>query len=434
MARFRDILALGPVRFYISPKRHFGGDLALLGVENSNSEKMVAHSPNFQVIPNCKPGIWTSRTRKLKEQKDGEDLGDLECILYWIADGEINLAQSVDDWKKYEEETRDKDVSVKLSQIVPKDTKWRKAGSYYDDGGICNIISTVYLTEEAAKKIMFEGEEEKDLNYTYYVESLTLGYRDNDYIISHARNWNCTLGGMSFGQDAVGGPPNIALAEDENGQVIALRMYKAKIPEGEDEPPVEGPEDGFTSADDEEVYVYKPLRNQKTWVIAEKYSDMTPQQIRVKKEREILSLRHNLQKSLLSKDHEPIEEDIELMSEYISQLEADTNLEASIIRITKINKVLKAILKRDNIPKEDEFSFRPRLQALLDKWNVLLEGYQDAPEFPTINSSKPHERVNVDTAQVISAEVANNAKKYEEKAPAPASATVTKPKEEVFER
>ncbi|RFU29410.1 hypothetical protein B7463_g6922, partial [Scytalidium lignicola] len=255
MGRFDDILALGPVRFYVSPEEHFDGGLALLGNENGESaEKVVSTSPTFEAIPNCKPGIWTSRSRKVPSDNEGD--ADTECIVYWVADGTIDLAQSVEDWKKYEEETRDKDGAVKLSQIVPKGTKWRKAGSYYDDGGICNIISTVYLTEDAGKKVMFGTEEEEhELNYGYYVESLTLGYQDNESLIANGRNEMCTLGGMSFGQDCVGGPPNIALAEDENGKVIALRMYQSEIPEGEDDVPEEGPEDGFTSADDEEAYM-----------------------------------------------------------------------------------------------------------------------------------------------------------------------------------
>ncbi|KAH8809108.1 hypothetical protein F5884DRAFT_753609 [Xylogone sp. PMI_703] len=354
MTRFDNILALGPVRFYVSPEQYFGGSLALLGDSTVNSaEKLVRSSSSFRAIPNCKPGIWTSRTRKINENH----AINMECIVYWVADGEINMGQSVTDWKKYEEETRDRDGAVKLSQIVPKDTKWRKRSTYFDDGGICNIISTVYLTEKTARRITV-GEDEGEENFSYegYIAALTLGYQDIEFLIPHERNKNCTLGGMSFNQDAVGGPPNIALAEDGNGQVIALRMYNAKIPEGEDEPPAEGPEDGFTSADDEE-------------------SEMTSQQIRAKKESEILSLRHSLQRMFLSREHEPREEDMGLMSEYIAQLEVDTDLEAGTIRITKINKVLKAILKLDNIPKEDEFNFRPRLQALLDRWNVLLEGY-----------------------------------------------------------
>lgn len=71
-----------------------------------------------------------------------------------------------------------------------------------------------------------------------------------------------------------------------------------------------------------------------------------------------------------------------LMSEYIKKLEALPDLEVSIIRTTKINKVLKAILKLDKIPKEEEFHFKDRSQALLDTWNKLLasEGSAAASE------------------------------------------------------
>lgn len=61
-----------------------------------------------------------------------------------------------------------------------------------------------------------------------------------------------------------------------------------------------------------------------------------------------------------------------LMSEYIGKLEGFPDLEVSIIRATKINKVLKAILKLENIPKEQEFNFKSRSQVLLEKWNKLL--------------------------------------------------------------
>jgi N-acetylmuramoyl-L-alanine amidase CwlA len=60
------------------------------------------------------------------------------------------------------------------------------------------------------------------------------------------------------------------------------------------------------------------------------------------------------------------------MSDYIGKLEAFPDLEVSIIRSTKINKVLKAIIKLDSIPKGDEFQFKDRSQKLLNKWNQLL--------------------------------------------------------------
>lgn len=63
---------------------------------------------------------------------------------------------------------------------------------------------------------------------------------------------------------------------------------------------------------------------------------------------------------------------MEGMSAYLTALENFTELEASIIRETKINKVLKAILKMENIPREEDFTFKKRSQGLLDRWNKLL--------------------------------------------------------------
>lgn len=60
------------------------------------------------------------------------------------------------------------------------------------------------------------------------------------------------------------------------------------------------------------------------------------------------------------------------MSEYITMLENFKDLEVSIIRTTKINKVLKAILKLETIPREEEFHFKDRSQILLDKWTKLM--------------------------------------------------------------
>ncbi|KAJ3494658.1 hypothetical protein NLG97_g3937 [Lecanicillium saksenae] len=100
--------------------------------------------------------------------------------------------------------------------------------------------------------------------------------------------------------------------------------------------------------------------------------EMTPEEKRERKAKEVFFLRHKLQKGLLSKDAAPVETDMKNMAEYLAALEKYPDLEASIIRETKINKVLKAILKIDTIPREEEFNFKKRSQGLLDKWNTLL--------------------------------------------------------------
>ncbi|KAK3388319.1 hypothetical protein B0T20DRAFT_491206 [Sordaria brevicollis] len=72
---------------------------------------------------------------------------------------------------------------------------------------------------------------------------------------------------------------------------------------------------------------------------------MTPEERYARKEREILFLRHKLQKGLLQRDQKPDPEYMKIMSEFMTKLEGFQDLEASIINITKIHKVMKAILK-----------------------------------------------------------------------------------------
>lgn len=60
------------------------------------------------------------------------------------------------------------------------------------------------------------------------------------------------------------------------------------------------------------------------------------------------------------------------MSSYIKKLENYGDLEVSIIKVTKINKVLKALVKLNTIPKDEEFKFRERSIEMLTKWNKLL--------------------------------------------------------------
>lgn len=98
-----------------------------------------------------------------------------------------------------------------------------------------------------------------------------------------------------------------------------------------------------------------------------------------RKKKEVLFLRHKLQKGLLTRDQQPKEEEMKMMSDYLTKLEGFPDLETEIIRLTKINKVLKAILKLDNIPKEEEFQFKPRSQALLTEWNKTLAADEPAP-------------------------------------------------------
>lgn len=61
------------------------------------------------------------------------------------------------------------------------------------------------------------------------------------------------------------------------------------------------------------------------------------------------------------------------MSGYLSKLETYPDLEGSIIRATKIHKVLKAMIRLGSIPKDEDYQFKKRSHELLAKWNKILQ-------------------------------------------------------------
>ena len=60
------------------------------------------------------------------------------------------------------------------------------------------------------------------------------------------------------------------------------------------------------------------------------------------------------------------------MSDFLSELETYPDLEGSIIRTTKIHKVLRQMLKLPSIPLDEEFHFKARSVDLLAKWSETL--------------------------------------------------------------
>ena len=95
----------------------------------------------------------------------------------------------------------------------------------------------------------------------------------------------------------------------------------------------------------------------------------------------VLYLRHRLQKGFLARDQAPKEEEMEAMADFFNQLESFTDLEPQVIRNTKINKVLKGIVKLASIPKEEEYNFKTRSNDLLNTWSSYLD--QGKAETPT---------------------------------------------------
>ncbi|PSR82176.1 hypothetical protein BD289DRAFT_454464 [Coniella lustricola] len=136
----------------------------------------------------------------------------------------------------------------------------------------------------------------------------------------------------------------------------------------------------------------KPMEDSEERLQTPKEPEVSAEDRFERKQKEVLFLRHKLQKGLLLREQRPKEEEMGMMSDYLTKLEGFPDLETSIIRHTKINKVLKAMLKLDNIPREEEFEFKPRSQTLLDKWNKLLAAEEAAASAPaeTTNGVNGH--------------------------------------------
>jgi hypothetical protein len=111
-----------------------------------------------------------------------------------------------------------------------------------------------------------------------------------------------------------------------------------------------------------------------THEIAGEKRELTEAERLDQREKAMLYVRHRLQKGFLSRDQAPKEEEMFAMGGYLSQLETYANLEHSIMKVTKIHKVLKAIVKLDSIPREKEFGFKRRCAQLLDIWGEHVEG------------------------------------------------------------
>lgn len=119
----------------------------------------------------------------------------------------------------------------------------------------------------------------------------------------------------------------------------------------------------------EEVYARKEVCHRMRFTLL----TMPSANVYMLEQRELLFLRHKLQKGLLIKDQKPEPEEMKAMSEFLAKLEGFQDLEANMLKATKMHKVLKWIRKVPKIPNDDEFGLRPRSEALLSKWKGLIE-------------------------------------------------------------
>ena len=82
------------------------------------------------------------------------------------------------------------------------------------------------------------------------------------------------------------------------------------------------------------------------------------------------------------------------MSNYLGKLEEHPDLEGSIIRATKIHKVLKAMIRLTSIPKDEVFHFKKRSHELLQKWNKILQEDPSASAADKEEDTKPDAPTN----------------------------------------
>jgi hypothetical protein len=165
--RFDRLVALTPRRFHISSNPPFGVGLVLCGHVSTEEVDGSQFFLQRDGIRNCKPGIWTSIRIPASEGEENMT----ECILRWVAPGTINLGQGVEKWEEYEKATRqgDMDAFKGIEDMAKDGAEWERHGRYFDDGGICCVISTEYLTRDAYEKLA-EGEND----FGWYLETLTL--------------------------------------------------------------------------------------------------------------------------------------------------------------------------------------------------------------------------------------------------------------------
>lgn len=120
----------------------------------------------------------------------------------------------------------------------------------------------------------------------------------------------------------------------------------------------------------------------------------------------------------------PKEDEMKSMSEYLAELETYQDLEGTIIRTTKINKVLKGMIKLTSIPHDEVYHFKDRSLKLLTRWNDTL-----AREGPGASGDKDDDG-KADSAAPNTNGTANDSEEQSKKAEAGEAAA---PEEEMTE-
>lgn len=82
--------------------------------------------------------------------------------------------------------------------------------------------------------------------------------------------------------------------------------------------------------------------------------------------------RHKLQKAFLNTKVEPKGEDMPACDELFKLLESYNEMTIVHLSQSKIGKVMRHIQNKENIPRDEEFKFRERARALVEKWQQQI--------------------------------------------------------------
>ncbi|OLL22125.1 PWWP domain-containing protein2 [Neolecta irregularis DAH-3] len=107
-------------------------------------------------------------------------------------------------------------------------------------------------------------------------------------------------------------------------------------------------------------------------------------------EKDVLFVRHKLQKALLSAGAEIKPEDMLNVKSQLEKLSKFDGLTSPILKATKIGKVLKRIVNLVEIPRDEELKIKEGAQNILDQWRKLADsGSPEKPEANGANGKAP---------------------------------------------
>ncbi|KAJ7452213.1 hypothetical protein FB451DRAFT_696180 [Mycena latifolia] len=159
-----------------------------------------------------------------------------------------------------------------------------------------------------------------------------------------------------------------AAAATKNGKKGGKAKKSKAAVESEDEGAAEEAEaEGEEGADAEDGAGGRASKKSKVADAAKLESD--PEALKVRE------WRHKLQKTFLSSNKSlPKEEEMPAVDTLFTTVEGYQNMNIDYLTFSKIGKVMRHIhlLEPNKVPRDDEFNFRERAKALVDKWHQIL--------------------------------------------------------------